>query len=71
MRLVRLSEKEVEELARMMDDQQRWLRIEDYLVRNADKPAVELIKIDIPGNYSNPLVFALFFLMIVYHYFNK
>ena len=71
MRLVRLSEKEVEELARMMDDQQRWLRIEDYLVRNADKPAVELIKIDIPGNYSNPLEFALFFLMIVYHYFNK
>jgi hypothetical protein len=71
MRLLRLSEKEVEELARMMDDQQRWLRIEDYLVRNAHKPAVELIKFDIPGNYPHALVFALLLLMIVFHYFNK
>lgn len=71
MRLLRLGEKEVDELARLMDDQQRWLRIEDYLVRNADKPAVELIKIEIPGNYPNALVFALLLLMIVFHYFNK
>jgi hypothetical protein len=71
MRLLRLSEKEVEELARLMDDQQRWLRIEDYLVRNAHKPAVELIKIDIPGNYPHALVFALLLLMIVFHYFSK
>lgn len=70
MRLLRLGEKEVEELARLMDDQQRWLRIEDYLVRNADKPAVELIKIEIPGNYSNAVVFTLLLLMIVFHYFN-
>ena len=70
MRLVRLSEQEVEELARMMDDQQRWVRIEHYLLRNADKPAVELIKINIPGNYSTPLVFAFFLLMILYHYLN-
>lgn len=71
MRLLRLSEKEVAELAQMMNDQQRWERIEDFLVKNASRAAVEIIKIDIPGNYPHALVFALLLLMIVFHYMAK
>jgi hypothetical protein len=45
--------------------------MEDFLVRNAAKAAVDVIKIDIPGNYPHALVFALLLLMIVFHYLAK
>lgn len=71
MRLLRLSDKEVIGLAELMDDQTRWERIEDYLVKNASRAAVEIIKIDIPGNYPHALVFALLLLMVVFHLLPK
>jgi hypothetical protein len=54
-----------------MDDKLRWIEIEDFLIKNASRSAVEIIKIDIPGNYPHALVFALLLLMIVFHYMAK
>lgn len=71
MRLLRMSEKEVAELAKSMDDQYRWEKIEDFLVQNASRAAVEVIKIEIPGDYPLALVIALLLLMIVFHYMAK
>lgn len=71
MRLLRLSEKEVGNLAKMMDDQQRWVEIEDFLIKNASRSPVEVIKIEIPGNYPHALVFALLITLIVFHYMAK
>lgn len=68
MRLLRLPEKEVAEMAAIMDDQQRWEKIEDFLVRMAAAAPSDIIKIDIPGNYPHALVFALLLLMIAFHY---
>jgi hypothetical protein len=68
MRLLRLPEKEVGEIAQIMDDQLRWERIEDFLAANAAAAPSDIIKIDIPGNYPHALVFALLLLMIAFHY---
>jgi len=51
-----------------MDDEIRLQGIEDFLVRSANKMAVDVIRVDIPGNYPHALVFALLVLLIIIHY---
>lgn len=58
-------------MAKLMDDELRWVEIEDFLVKNASRSPVEIIKIDITGNYPHALVFALLITLIVFHYMAK
>ena len=63
-----MSDKELNALADSMDDEIRLQGIEDFLVRSANKMAVDVIRVDIPGNYPHALVFALLVLLIIIHY---
>lgn len=40
-------------------------------MKNASRSPVEIIKIEIPGNYPHALVFALLITLIVFHYMAK
>ena len=71
MRLLRLGDQQVARLARTMDDSERWLEIEEFLVKNASRTPVEISKIDIPGDYPHALVFALLLVLIAFHYMAK
>jgi hypothetical protein len=68
LRVLKMPEKELSALVESMDDQIRLHGIEDFLVRSANKMAVDVIRVEIPGNYPHSLVFALLGLLIVIHY---
>lgn len=51
-----------------MDDEIRWNAVEDYLLREGGKPAIEIIKVDIPGNYPHEFMFILLFLLLILYY---
>jgi hypothetical protein len=53
LRVLRISEKERGGLVEMMDDGARWEGVERYLVREGHKRPVDVIKVDIPGNYPH------------------
>lgn len=36
-----------------MDDNLRWMSLEEYIYKNHDKSAVDVIKVNIPGRYSH------------------
>lgn len=54
-----------------MDDQARWQGIEDYILKNINKSAADIIKVDIPGNYPHELLFILLFLLLILYYFTQ
>lgn len=54
-----------------MDDVVRWRAIEEYLGRNAAKSVMEVIRVDIPGNYPHELLFILLFLLVILYYFTQ
>lgn len=71
MRVLRFSDKELKSLVEMMDDQERWKYIEEYLLKNGGKAPVDTIKVDIPGNYPHELLFILLFLLLILYYFTQ
>jgi hypothetical protein len=69
MRVVRLESKQLRRLVEAMDDRVRWQEIEDFLLKNAARPATELIRVSIPGNYPHELLLLLLLLAAVIYYF--
>lgn len=51
-----------------MDDEIRLRGIEDFLSRSANKMAVDVIRVDIPGNYPSGLVFVVLLLLIIINF---
>ena len=71
MRVLRIKDRELADLVQSMDDEVRWRGIEEYLMKNIGKPATEVIKIKIPGNYPHELLFIILFTFSLIYYFTQ